>query len=260
MASGGESQRHWRLKQAALAWLAEKQYPVRATEIRLPNGNYRADVVGYRPDKVQAAGKGPRQHHIGITVILECKQARADFLKDSRQHAETVRRLKHWQGRRATLERLLNVHHPSLRQGETLFPEFDVVDLTTLEHRSYQRVRREIRSLENRLHHGTKFEKLIRYHCANLCYVVAFQDIVREHELPDGWGLLELVSEEETETLTVVQKPRLVEVAEHRRLELLHLIAIASSGRLNREQGLEASWKDNRPSEPEEAPKGDAES
>ena len=84
MAGGGESQRHWRLKQAALAWLAEQQYPVRATEIRLPNGNYRADVVAYRPElALSVEKKGPRQHQVGVTAILECKQARSDFLKDT---------------------------------------------------------------------------------------------------------------------------------------------------------------------------------
>ena len=85
MAGGGESQRHWQLKQAALVWLAEQQYPVRATEIRLPNGNYRADVVAYRPElAAPAEGKGRRQHQVGTTAILECKQARSDFLKDTR--------------------------------------------------------------------------------------------------------------------------------------------------------------------------------
>ena len=260
MAGGGESQRHWRLKQAALAWLADNQYPVRATEIRLPNGNYRADVVGYRPEKLHGSSKGPRKHQIGLSAILECKQARSDFLKDSRQHADTVERLRHWQGRRATLERLLNVHHPSLRKGETLFSEYDSVDMTALQHRTYQRVQREIRGLQNRLHHGTKFEKMIRYHCANFCYLVAFPGLVQKHELPDGWGLMELASVEENETLIEVQKPRLIEVPEHRRLELLHLIAIASTSRWNRELGLEVSWKDRRPSEPIQAPKGDAKS
>ena len=94
--AGGESEQHWQLKAAGLRWLAEHRYSVRAAEIRLPNSGFRADVVGYRPAVVSAEGENGRresQHQVGVTVVLECKQARSDFLKDTREEASTRRRL-----------------------------------------------------------------------------------------------------------------------------------------------------------------------
>ena len=46
--------------------------------------------------------------------------------------------------RMVELERLLGVHHPNLRLGETLFPEFDRYDFSDLQHEGYQKLICEI--------------------------------------------------------------------------------------------------------------------
>ena len=49
---------------------------------------------------------------------------------------------------------------------------------------------RELRALQNRLYDCTKFEKLIRYRCANLFFIVLPEQLFRESEVPVGWGAL----------------------------------------------------------------------
>jgi len=50
------------------------------------------------------------------------------------------------------------------------FPEFDSHDFTAIRHRGYGRVLRELNALQNRLYDCTKFDKLIRYRCANFFF------------------------------------------------------------------------------------------
>ena len=57
-------------------------------------------------------------------------------------------------------------------------------------HRGYARLLRELRALQNRLYDCTKFEKLIRYRCANLFFLVLPEQLFRDPEIPVGWGAL----------------------------------------------------------------------
>src|ERR1039458_1111130 len=86
-----ETTAHANLKKLAVLWAQQHGYTICGVEIRLPHSNYRADVAAYRSTskKLPLSGEGNRsvrlvrQPVIGPTVIFECKQARADFLKDS---------------------------------------------------------------------------------------------------------------------------------------------------------------------------------
>ena len=77
-----------------------------------------------------------------------------------------------------------------MRIADTLFPEFDSHDFAAIEHRGYTRVLRELTTLQNRLYDCTKFEKLFRYRCANLFFLVLSTELFDETEVPVGWGVL----------------------------------------------------------------------
>jgi hypothetical protein len=196
----GETRRHQLLKEAAYFWAQKENWRCAALEVSLPNCRYRADVAAYKPgckrveveDAHLKTTRLARQTVIGKSIVFECKQARADFLKDSRRTAETRAELKELHARRATLERALKVHYPSLRRGETLFPEYDVADLDALEHKGLRQVLNRISTLQNHLYDQTKFEKLLRYRCASLFYLVTPASLIEPHEAPAGWGLLEV--------------------------------------------------------------------
>src|SRR2546429_1025001 len=149
----GETETHARLKRVALLWAQANGYSACAAEVSLPQCRYRADVAAYRPQPEQP----------GVTAIFECKQALPDLRRDNCCSDPTRERLRLLGHRRAVLERQLRIHYPTLRTGDSLFPEYDSHDFSALGHHSYNRVLREFTALHNRLNGGTKFECLVRY-------------------------------------------------------------------------------------------------
>ncbi len=177
----GETAAHLELKRLTLLWAQENDYPIAALEVSLPKCRYRADVAAYRPR---------RNGTLGHTVVFECKQSAPDLRRDDRRSREMLGRLESVFRRRQILEKHLRIHYPTLRTGDTLFPEWDAHDFGAIEHRGYQRVTRQLIALQNQLRDGRKFEKLARYACANLFYLVLPDQLLREPEAPLGWGLL----------------------------------------------------------------------
>ncbi|MDF1785536.1 MAG: hypothetical protein P1U82_06670 [Verrucomicrobiales bacterium] len=236
MASNGETKAHRLLKQAALHWAKAQRYSVVAPEIRVPLSSYRADVAAYRPQRPADA-----EATLGQTAIFECKQSRADFLKDAQATLPSVERLAQLRRRRVRIEQLLGMHYPSLRCGDSLFPEYESVDCVRMEHLTWQRINRDIQILENRVHHKTKFEKLARYQCANLLYLVTPPGLVDPSEVCTAWGLLEVAqltaeASDSVEALPVqchlAKKPQWIAAEPKTRLDLLQRLAASASTRL----------------------------
>jgi hypothetical protein len=98
--------------------------------------------------------------------------------------------LRTLEARRLRLEQLLGLHLPHLSLGASLFPEFDSYRLRDHAHGGYRRLMREIRISKRGLVEGTKFDRLLAYGLANLHYLVSDENLIEEHELPEGWGLL----------------------------------------------------------------------
>jgi hypothetical protein len=174
----GETDTHVRLKRLALLWAQANGYSACAAEVSLPQCRYRADVAAYRPQ--------PKQP--GVTAIFECKQALADLRRDNCCADATRERLRSVSRRREVLEKHLRIHYPTLRGGDSLYPEYDSHDFSTNGHHTNTRVLRELTALQNRLESGRKFECLVRYVCANLFFLVVPNELFREEELPFGWG------------------------------------------------------------------------
>ncbi len=277
--SGSETLQHLLLKKAAAFWAQKEGYRVCGVEVSLPNCNYRADVAAYRAkwrretvfDPRSQSHKLVRENVVGQTAVFECKQARADFLKDSRSAQKALATLEKLHDRRENLERSLKVHYPNLRNGDSLFPEFESADLETIDHQTYRRTMRRISAEQNRLFGQTKFEKMRRWQCANLLYLVAPEGLIAPHEVPPGWGLLILPREdlaaheklgicpeparvleeenpdgEEQENLEhplpplprLERKPEWIESRESTRLDLLQRLAATGTRRLNRDWAM----------------------
>lgn len=194
-------------------------------EVMVPRCRYRADVAGYRSI--------PKQ--IGTTAVFECKQALCDLRRDNCHSESTRQRLQAICNRRQVLEAHFQTHYPNLHSGDSLFPEFDSENFSAIGHRGYARLIRELRALQNRLYDCAKFEKLVRYRCANWFFIVLPEELYRESEVPVGWGALV----ESNESLLLVRKPVWHEVAAADRLHLLHRIAVAGTRACNREIPLD---------------------
>ena len=221
----GETAQHVRLKQLAFIWAQTHGFSACAMEVTLPRCRYRADVAAYR--------SVPKQ--IGSTAIFECKQALCDLRRDNCRSDCASERLEAICNRRHVLETHLRTHYPNLHNGDSLFPEFDSENFSAIGHRGYARVVRELRTLQNRLYDCTKFEKLLRYRCANLFFIVLPEQLFRESEVPVGWGALV----ESNDTLTLVRKPMWHEATATNRLHILHRIAVAGTRNLSRELALD---------------------
>jgi hypothetical protein len=235
--SGGETERHATLKRLAFLWAQEQSYSACAMEVSLPKCRYRADVAAYR-----LAGK-----KIASTAIFDCKQALCDLRRDNCQTNAARRRLETICERRKLLEMRLRAHYPNLQNGNSLFPEFDLPDFTVIGHRGYARLLRELGAIQNRLYDCTKFDKLLRYRCANLYFIVLPKDLFRDSEIPVGWGALV----EADGALTLTRKPAWHETTPEHHVRLLHRIAVAGTRAINRKLEITfddiAAWSLDRP-------------
>lgn len=217
----GETEAHRRLKRLAVLWAQAQGYSACAVEVSLPQCRYRADVAACR-----ARGNEP-----GVTAIFECKQVLSDLRRDNCCTSSARARLKTVSRRREILEKHLRVHYPTLRGGESLFPEFDSHDFGAISHHGYTRVVRELGALQKRLRGGTKFECLTRYRSANLFFLVVPNELYREAEVPLGWGALVEVES----ALRIQRKPAWHDNSAENRLRFLHRIAQAGTRHLNRQ-------------------------
>ena len=215
----GETEAHLRLKRLALVWAQSNGYRACATEVTLPRSRYRADVIAYRAP--------------GVCAVFECKQSRSDLQRDNCCSATTRARLLGLENRRAVLERCLRVHYPTLRTGSSLFPEFDTYDFAAIRHRGYTRASREIAALQSSLVAKTKFEKLTRYRCANVFYLVTTREL--RCEVPDCWGLLV----EANDSLEVARKPVWRDTEPEAQLAFLERLAAVATREANRKFGVD---------------------
>ncbi len=217
----------------ALQWAQASGFPAGAAEVAVPYFRCRLDVAAYRPARASAvqpqSGSGKQRRvttaAVGLTAIFECKVSRPDYLRDSRSLRTTAERLAILGERRMAHEETLKIHYPSIRNGDSLFPEYETFNFERPGYEPYQRVLADMRRLSRRLHANTKFEKLVKWRAANLSYVVSEQDLFATHELPADWGLLV----REGDGLKLVQRPVFHEIEETQRLALLHRIAIAAT-------------------------------
>ena len=190
--------------------------------------SYRADLAAYRP-----ATKG-----VGSTAIFECKQALPDLRRDNGCTSATKARLETVYRRRESLEKHLRVHYPALRIADSLFAEFESHNFSAIGHGGYGAVVRELNTLQNRLFDCTKFERLIRYRCANLFFLVLSEELFRPSEIPVGWGALV----QSGDGLALVRKPSWHDVTAEHQTRFLERIARAGTRVLNRQ--LEITFDD----------------
>jgi len=206
----GETIQHLELKRLAVEWLRRMGCSAVATEVRCPISRWRVDVAGWFDGAGTSAASGgrdslrdegdlftsdPREHGAdrARTIIVECKQARSDFLRDDSDREELLRVRRHLERRREEIEeQRVKPREPHLRRGgSALFPEMETWDFAASRLDSYRRVLRELRRVEKRLHGETKFGLLNRYRLADHLYLFTPSALIRRAELPEGWGLVE---------------------------------------------------------------------
>lgn len=229
---GGETERHRNLKRRAVRWALVHDLRACASEVRLPRSAFRADVAA-------CAASLARDTALGETAVFECKQARADLLRDTANEQATLARLREISARRQELERLVGAHLPNLRRGHSLFAECDDYDFESIRHDGLRAVRREEARLQAGLFGRTKFDRLRRYRGADRFYLVVARDVMEAHEAPAGWGVLVATGDDELE---LIRRPERCEATAGARLALLQAIALAGTRTCFAEVGLD--WEE----------------
>lgn len=247
--AGNESAAHAELKRLSLIWAQRNGFRVAAPEVSVPSlGASRLDVAAYRPGSApgkDGTGRRVQVPALGTTAVFECKSSRADFLKDSRSERYLTSRLEKLCELRSLYESSMQQYFPTLRQGETLFPEFDVYRFEAAGFEPYDKIVAEMESLANRLHRQTKFDKLMRWKAANVHFLVVEENVLKAHELPHGWGLLVRSGD----FLELRIKPLWQDASEASRWQLLMRIAFAGMRAVNQVHGIEGTCFDGLPPE-----------
>lgn len=217
--AGGESEIHQDLKRRAVLWALAHDFRACGVEVRVPRSGYRADVAA-------AAVPSGLTGAVGETAVFECKQARADLLRDAADEQATLLRLQAVTSRRVELEKLVGAHLPSLRRGDTLFAECDDFDFSHHRHDGLKAVWREEAQLQAKLFGGTKFDRMRRYRAADRLYLVVAPGVMEPHEAPAGWGVLQAVGADELE---LQRAPAQLDAGPAARLALLQSIALSGT-------------------------------
>lgn len=199
-----ESPRHQRLKHLSLAFLRAAGCAAAATEVRCPASRFRTDAAGFADPLLRgSAGRSGsdlhpavfsvRVHGRATSVLIECKQSRADFLRDNRRLDELLSERRELERRRVHLEECLirNSEPHLLGSGTMLFAEMEPWDFAASRSPTYRGVLRDLRRLDKAIHGDTKFWTIARYALADVMLIAAPAGLVRAGELPSGWGLLE---------------------------------------------------------------------
>lgn len=233
MKGGNESNDHYRLKKASLVWLHNRgartiafEVPVRTTDFT----HLRIDVAAWdhhtRIERSRGPRGGRRRRRLGQVdefIAIECKAARADFLKDSRAEERLAAELADLDAQRDTLEALIRKQEPELRYRKDLFSDEIVWKYDRSANEDYARLRRSIRRLARQLHGGTKFDRLRQSAMFHRHYVCATPDVARPAELPPDWGLL--VMDPDTEQCRIAREAALIEADPYYRGDLVQRLA-----------------------------------
>jgi len=249
-----ETQAHMELRLSAAMALLSGGCCAAACEVRCPISRFRVDVAGYqdgRPERapwIERETMFPRQKN-AQTIIVECKQSRADFLRDSRETPRLLARRQELDGARRCLEeRIIRVAEPSLRLGGTsLFQEMETWEFDRSRLASYRKVMLELRYIDEALHGQTKFWMLTRYRLADRLYLAAPRGLIATDEVPPMWGLLEAELEDGVMCLRVRRAATDLGATDVRKQRLLRNIAAAASRPAIRQGALTA--QQNAPAE-----------
>jgi len=222
-----ETGAHAQLKRLAVAWLLRSGCTAAAAEVMCPIARHRLDAAGYLDrapigpahdvnharawirtrraetslfeqvhvaDKA-AGGFASRERCEPRTIVIECKQSRGDFLRETLDVARLLGLRDALTARRDQLEAHIREGNPDAigRNGSRsfLFAHMEEIDEKAVRHATYRRVLREIAKVEQQLYGETKFSRMSAYRLADRMYIMAPRGMIGPREVPTGWGLIE---------------------------------------------------------------------
>lgn len=223
----GSIQRLRILQRAAFEWSIQQGFNVAALDVSVSQIAARLDVAAFKMDAPRRV-RGQMVMKPGPVAIFECKADREDFLRDTRSEEKLRERLRELNQQREAVEERLRQAFPTLREGLTLFPEYDVYRFREVGGEEYGQWLEEIEDLTQQLYSRGRFSRMLGWRGANLSYVMAEEGVAFPDELPLNWGLVERRSS----GLQVLVKAVWQEVSEMNRWVMATKIAAAAASSL----------------------------
>lgn len=217
-----ESRQHLELKRSAAGWLRSEGWVAVADEVSLPAGGFRIDVAGWTDRRSDRWGGVHRARP--RTCLIECKASRDDFARDAGHAAAML-------GRRTHLVQMLadsGAPPGQVRKPSQAEPTLFDVRGSHLQprHGQVRRWRLELLAIDRRLHGSHKFAKMIWWNLADTLWIAAPRGIIKQRDLPRGWGLLERSGDG---LLRPAFEPAILAPKDRDRQRVLRGIAVAGS-------------------------------
>lgn len=202
-----------RMKRAALAFLASLDPSGAALDV---------SVSGLRA-KAAAAAFWLEDGEVVRTAAVEIRIA-DDAAIETSGNAEQFSQLKLARQEREMLEQEIRRSEPELRDGSTLFCEFEQWNYNESSNPAYRRCLRRIRKLEHAVFHGSRLERFRSAGAASELYLIVPENSVSPEALADGWGLVYIRPDL---TFELIRKPETCEVSAEKRIRLALNISAA---------------------------------
>ena len=207
------------MKRAILAWLIPQKPSGMGLNVPTKVSKYRADIAAFWSSPAKKRLMAPDK-----TVIVEIRRNREQCWPDCSRQEELLPLLREKKNEKASMEAMLRETEPDLKDGDTLFPEFENWNYKLTKNRAYHKCLRQLEEIEHALYKGSRFEQIRRAYVADYLYLAVPTGTVAPEELADGWGLININPDM---TAELVKKAEKWDCTERNKLHLIQHIAAA---------------------------------
>lgn len=206
------------MRQAVLGWLAMQNPSGLALKVATTMPHYTADAAAFwLTPKLRNSAEIERTAI--VEICLDEKKCQEDYSKRKALQKKLADLLE----RKTVLEEKIRESEPGL-MNNSLFEETREWDYASSKNQTYQRLLKRIGKTEFDLSHVNRFARITAEELADEYYLAAPENLIREDQIPHGWGLIYI---SETLQATVVRNAKKYECPRENR-ENLALKAAAS--------------------------------
>ena len=189
------------MKRAILAWLIPEKPSGMALNVPTRVSKYCADIAAFWSSPAKKRLMAPTK-----TLIVEIRKSREQCWPDCARQEELLPLLRKTKEEKASIEAILRREEPELKDGDTLFPEFESWNYKLTKKRKYHKCLKQLEEIEHALYKGSRFEQIRRAHVADYLYLAVPTGTVQPDELADGWGLININPDMTTEVVKEADK------------------------------------------------------
>lgn len=171
------------LKRAAVAFLAELGADAIATDVPTRGTRYCVDAAAFWLTN----NKGSRS--VCRTALAEIRTAQ-EIKIECANHADKLFMLRAARLECEEIKTQIRKNEPELRDGSTLFSEFEQWNYAASKNPAYKECMQRIHKLEYTIYHTSKLSRFNSAQIASELYLIVPADAVQQEDIPENWGLV----------------------------------------------------------------------